>query len=407
MSIREVNSHRVLQYGNTNAERTKNNMIAKIKKDFSSNPSLRQVIRNGIETLNIIITDNSSNSTKKVDNIRSIIMHPDDVLNIGDLFDYNNKKWLTTSVEMFLDIYYKGLITECNNTLRFYKSGILYNIPCIFSDGNPNMEEGKFISLPSGHYLLTIPSGVINKSDLNLRFILNGSPYDTVGINNATNGLVKIEIKDGTLNEKDDLTNGIAWNEGNPIHSYTIEILNGAEQTVKYGETLTLNVQVKDFGAIITPTPVLLFETSNGTVCTVNANGVVLATNSSGSTTVTVRLASDTNVFATITIIDAPSSVINYTYTLIGSALPDTSISYNQTKTYTATKYDNSNNIVSTQFLFQVLGSIPTDKYQLTILSDTQCSIKCLGYPYIITLRAMDLSNTQYVEKQINFKSLM
>jgi len=269
------------------------------------------------------------------------------------------------------------------------------------------MQEGKFMNLPIGHYLIYISTGTITKSAMNLRFLLNGSAYKIEGISDATNGIVKIEVTDGEIIEKDDLVNGIAWNEGqHPIYNYTIEILNGEEQTIKSGETLTLNIRVENDGILVTPTPELIYETSNGAICTVDDNGVVLATADSGSAVVTVKLASDINVSANITIKDSPSAVINYLYTLTGNVQPDTQILYNQIRTFTAVKYDSSNNIVPTEFLFSVVGDVPTDKYLLTVLSDTQCSVKCTGYVYTIILRAMDINGGQYIDKNIKLKSL-
>jgi hypothetical protein len=405
MSIREANANRVLQLGNTNAERVKNNMINLISREFSSSPSYHEVLRNNIPQGIQIIDENA---LTKNPNKKRVLCKPDEDINIGDDILWNSQHWLCTNVDSDKEIYAKGIIERCNNTLKFYKNQTLHSIPCIFTEISLDLQEGKFMNVPIGHYLVYIPSGIITKSDMNLRFLLNDSAYKIEGISDATNGLIKIELSDDEINVKDDLINGIAWNEGhNPNNNYTVEILNGAEQTIKYGETLTLNVRVENNGVLVTPTPTLTYETSDGTKCTVNSSGVILATNSAGSAIVTVRLASDTNISANITIIDSPSAVVNYSYTLTGNVQPDSQILYNQTRTFTAVKYDSSNNVVPTQFLFSVVGNTPTDKYLLTVLNDTQCLVKCLGYVYTITLRAMDISNIQFVDKNINLKSLM
>lgn len=398
--------------GTSLKDRQVNSVVDAINNDFKSSPSFFEVSINGGTTLTgVQIVDNSTNAANKVDYIRKIIMKPSDSISVGDIVDWDSKKWLVISAEKFSDLYWYGMMQECNNTLKFYKkqnqTSILFEVPCIFSDGSVSLEEGRFLSLPSGHYLITIPSGYIAKSDMNMRYIINDAPYKTFGINNATNGLVKIEVVDDSFNEKDDKINSIAWNIDNPQHNYTIDILNGAEQTIKYGESLTLNIQVKDFGDIVSPTPSLLFESSNGTICTVNQNGVITATNDSGSAIVTVRLASDTNISSSIEIDASPASQTNYTYTLIGNIQPDTQLNFNQTKTYVATKYDGSNNIIASQFLFQVVGDTPSSKYVLTKVNDNECTLKCMGYPYTIILRAIDINNSQYIDKIISFKSLM
>jgi hypothetical protein len=208
------------------------------------------------------------------------------------------------------------------------------------------------------------------------------------------------------LTVNDDFINQIAWNDTNPTHNYSIEVLNGAEQTVKYGNTLQLNVQVKDNGSVLSPTPSISYETSNGSVCTVDENGLVLATNDSGNAIVTVKLSSDTNISTSIKIISASSQVANNTYTLVGNMQTDTQISINQTKTYTANKFNNDL-VVDGQFTFSIIGNVPSSAYILTTINNNQCSLKCNASPYTVTLRAIDNNNGQYIDKIILFVNLI
>jgi hypothetical protein len=251
MGIREANALRVLQNGNTVADRTKNSLITSTNKDFESNPSYREVIRNTTENVGAIIADNSSNSASKVDNIRSIIMKPEDVLNVGDIFDFNNNKWICTSAEMFSDIYYRGMITQCNNILSFYKTHILFEVPCIFSDISIDLQEGKFMNLPIGHYLVYIPSGYISKSDMNLRFILNDSAYKIEGISNAVNGLVKVELTDDEITADDNLELGIAnWHSNQISENPILEeiVITPMDTTLTVAKKTTFNARFFDNG---------------------------------------------------------------------------------------------------------------------------------------------------------------
>lgn len=333
------------------------------------------------------------------------------VSGVGDLVKFDNEEWLVTSTNN-IDIIKSCVVTQVNNHISFYKTQIPLTIPCIIQTNGANylgMDDNKFIASPSGKYACICPDlGHITKSDLSLRFIINGSAYKIGGINNLSSGLIILELCDDVIHENDDLINGIAWNEGHHIiHDYAIEVLNGEEQTIQYGESLTLNVKVEDNGIVVNPTPALIFESSDGTVCTVNNSGVVLATNSSGNAIITVKLASNNTITKTIKIYATSEAQDNFNYIMSGNSQPDTFIKYNQTKTFTVTKYDNNNTVVPTQFSFDILGSTPSDKYLLTVLNDNQCIIKALGYPYVVTLRALDLNSGQFIDKQINLKSLI
>jgi hypothetical protein len=261
-NIREANSLRVLQQGNTVADRTKNSLIASINRDFTKNPSYREVIRNNTETLGVIITDNSSNATAKVDNIRSIIVKPNDVLNVGDVFDYNGHKWITTSAEMFSDIYYKGMITQSNHTLLFYKNKILRTLPCIIQTSGTNyldIAENRFLSTANGKYLCICPDlGYITKSDMNLRFLIKGSAYKIGGINNLLNGLIVLELVDDKIIADDNLDLGIANWGSNQLNAFpdnnstTTVTLTPSDTTLMLGRTLELTAHayvnnVEDF----------------------------------------------------------------------------------------------------------------------------------------------------------------
>ena len=46
------------------------------------------------------------------------------------------------------------MMQECNNTLRFYnKTGILFTVPCIFTDISIDLHEGRLMNLPIGHIM--------------------------------------------------------------------------------------------------------------------------------------------------------------------------------------------------------------------------------------------------------------
>lgn len=411
MSEFDLYRSRMSAYGSTIKEGRTKAIIAGINSTFEDSPSYHEIKINDIDR-GVQILD--ENAITKNPNKKRVLCKPDEDINTGDDILWNSQYWLCTNVDSDKEIYAKGIIERCNNTLKWQTStGEIKEYPCIITDKTSVYSDGlytnKFITLGDDQILVTIQNNSdIIQLEVDKRFIFNHSKNDIYKLSKIQSlvqeGILYLTMTKDQYSANDRLDLNLA---DYVEKTYTIEILNGAEQTVKYGETLQLNIRVESDGVLVTPTPNLLFETSDGTVCTVDEDGLVLATNDSGSATVTVKLASDNNVYATINIKVSPSSVVNYNYTLTGNVQPDNQILYNQTKTFTAVKYDNLDNIVPTQFLFSVVGDTPIDKYQIIVINDTQCSIKCKGYIYTITLRAMDLDNNQYIDKQITLKSLM
>jgi hypothetical protein len=322
-------------------------------------------------------------------------------IHTGSIVEMENLTYLVTDDVKNNGAYKSTAILPSVFSITVYKNGNPLQIPIVVEGRirlySMGQDSTKYINVLSDEIIVYVPNNTDTETiDVDDVYKIGRRNYKIMTIQDVIkNGLLVIKME-VTLEEP-----------VIPVNIYTLEILNGAEQTVKYGETLQLNIRVESDGVLVTPTPSLLFETSDGTVCTVDEDGLVLATNDSGSATVTVKLASDNNVYATITIKASPSSVVNYNYTLTGNVQPDNQILYNQTRTFTAVKYDSLDNVVPTQFLFSVVGDTPIDKYQIIVINDTQCSIKCKGYIYTITLRAMDLDNNQYIDKQITLKSLM
>jgi hypothetical protein len=84
------------------------------------------------------------------------------------------------------------------------------------------------------------------------------------------------------------------------------------------------------------------------------------------------------------------------------------SIISNSTKTFVGNRKLNGVDMPNSQLDFELIpGVTPTTKYTFAIVNDTSCTIKCLGYPYTITLRCYDRSNRLlYIDKPILLKAL-
>jgi hypothetical protein len=219
-------------------------------KEFDDNFAYEKVKINTVDR-EVWISEktNSVNNTADL----KIISKPNETLNVGDSVYWKNEYWLITS--LFEDghrFYTKGYITKTNNTLRFYnKTTIsLVEVPCIFSDINLNLQEGKLINLPVGHYLVIIPSGYITKEDSYLRFLLNDSAYKIIGISTVTNGLTKIELIDDQITSDDNRELGIAnyYSHQSPTPIEDSISISPTDLTINKGSTkvFTATVTIND-----------------------------------------------------------------------------------------------------------------------------------------------------------------
>lgn len=241
-----------------------------------------------------------------------IITDVECVINVGSIVVLDSKKYVIVSKIVNNLAYKVTYMIECNNTLKFYKNTTLYSLPCIFSNNFLVLQESNnYINLQAGHYAITIPSGNITKEDLNLRFILNDAPYKVIGINNATTGLIQIEIADDAFTENDNRTLGIADYTQNQITREVYFIDGDLINKVNGDANFQLDVVCKDNGVINT-TPTKTFTSSNITVCTVTNAGIVTVVGTGDCViTATYQGATDTiNISVDIATADSRSIVL-------------------------------------------------------------------------------------------------
>jgi hypothetical protein len=301
-----------------------------------------------INTVKREVQISGSSNTLNNDKL-NIISLPNETLDIGDSVKWNNEYYLITHIKPYKIIYSKGEMQKCNNTLKVYKNGILYQVPCIFGDGDISISENKFLSLASGHYLITIPSGYIEKSDLNLRFILNDAAYKTIGINNSINGLVKIEVVDDDFIVDDNRELGIANYYSNQVIS-EILILNGEYIKKYFGDVpFQINVECKENG-IVVDNPSVYYISDNEMVCTISETGLVTL-NGTGITNIRVIF---NNIEDVITIESNVVSQDNYNIVFTPS---DTTIKANRSLTLNAMVTNNGINDTLKQVGFEITNA--------------------------------------------------
>ena len=375
---------------------------------------------------------------------KKIHMPINTIVNTGSIIEWEGNKWIIVSNIDNLQAYKTASMIKCNNnTLQFYDStSTLHQIPCIVTKGSISLDEQKIISTLDSEIAVQISNTSITRQiPMNYVFKIGLRNYTVVNIDDITvNGLLLIKMVYSEVSQ--------------PIPTYTISILNGNNIQADKNNTLQLQIQVNatvnNITTIVSPTPELIFNSSNDDICTVYSNGLctfhlesspswdlstivdeemildldetyeltadgkfllndLFGSDAVPGVVVSVKLASDESVvgFVNIDVYDVPMD--NFTYTLVGNILPDTEIKSGSTKIYTAHKSNNGVEVVGTEFDFSIIaGSTPSSAYTfVSALSGNSCSIKCNSYTYYVTLRGTDVVNGEIVEKVIKLRSVM
>lgn len=330
----------------TSTQRIQDQIKSDITNDFQDSPSY---LLADIKDLNgttlskgVQVVDDNSLKNKTSDS-KKILMQPNDVIKAGYEVNFNSNNWICISDDEVIGIYEKGLIQKSNYILKWLNnSGSIIQQPCIIEDytaRTQSLNENKFLVVGDGILNLTVPR---NTETLKLiedkRFLIGNNPltikaYKLVKVNDVTFGLIRLVLNQCELSVNDNKTLGIA--DYNNLPSYIIEILNGTTANIQQTTTLQLNVVVKNSGVIVSPPPTLVYI-SNNTNCTVNSSGLVTGS-LIGSSTISVKLASDLSVVDNIAVTVVTLPVDNFTVDITGV----TAIPINQTKNYSCSFKNN------------------------------------------------------------------
>ncbi len=159
-----------------------------------------------------------------------------DVL-LGDIFEFNNYRWLVINTSNMRSITNSVLVQRCNAVLKFTESTPLssniISIDCIASKQIiKNLKDDQFIILPDNKLSVQIPNDILGEKIKwaekgGTRFLL-GKPYqnwkvqsyDNITLSRITHdnliksGIIKLQLELSQINSAyDDLVNGIAWQD--------------------------------------------------------------------------------------------------------------------------------------------------------------------------------------------------
>ncbi len=251
--------------GNTSKERQINDMKNLFSNHYKDSPSCRSAYFNG----STIATDIWVIDTNTY-GIKTILSMPDETFNVGDVVVYDDLIYLVITIDKDNSVQTKGQIELCNNTLSILKDNILHHVPCIIESNvrfqDLRVQETRFIVTPDDKITARIPNNEITK-DISRNLIFKLSDYDNykiISVNRVTEpGLIVLKFE------------YVA--EEAIEHNFVVEILNGDSIEIQENTNLQLNVEVKDNGNIMSPTPVVVYTSNDENICTVDDSGLVSA----------------------------------------------------------------------------------------------------------------------------------
>jgi len=328
----------------------------------------------------------------------------DSVVKTGSIVEYKNEKYIVVNAINNNEAYKSTRMMQCNNTLKFYKNHILFQVPCIVGKGNINMDENRFISITADEYILVCPN-ILDTSniDLNTRFILTGSAYQVLGIDNISSvGLLNIRVKEDSIVEDDNLSLGIANYYSNQIVD-GISILNASPIMLNVlGGTAQLLVECTRNSDLVV-TPIVTYVSSNINVCEVSSSGLITCIGT-GLSTITATYKGISVSIQVSGIVDVQD---NYSVSISGVDY----LKYNQVDDYTC-EFSNNGSPVEINGYWSILaddGISSTNLASITSSNYDSCIVKANNnsqYGYV-KLKAQNQSGGVYSMKRIRIKSLI
>lgn len=348
----------------------------------------------------------------KIPTIKTILMYPGIPLKTGDLITRSDDSiWLTQMSELNV-MYYRGKIEKTNHLLKWIdEHGLIQAHAAVLyfnARSNFGTAEDKIMNLPDGRRQVTLQ---YNQHTIKLRrddrFIFGDEAFKVIDYDYVSDeGLVNLSFESDQVHVEDDnLELGIA-NYKSKINNIQVEILNGEHLEIGVGESVRLNVEVKDKKGV-GYNEEIKYESSNPEIVLVDEFGLLTGI-TIGSAIVTVGTVYGVKSY--ISIQTEEILIPEYTANIQGS---DT-ISYGKSSSYQATFYENGN-IISTPCLWAIVGEDGTTVTSLATISnqiDSSCVVKAnnqqkSGY-VLLRVKNEDSQIGEIVaEKRIRIKSLL
>lgn len=380
--------------------------------EFLYNPDLQDSI--GYTQYKSWIYDGTED--RQVVGRKYIQMYPYDppILRLGDYvcWDYYNtgvkSTWLCVAIDSQTLYEQIGSIRLCTNEVRFYNQyGRLLKIPCVFED---KINSKKDITLANLKYINGITTIYMQlnsfseqlKPNQRLLFGRQGNwvafRVGSLGVNNFMNTefnnnnsahILELTMEGNYVNsEVDDIVNGIA---DVPTVSYE---LNLTSISGSIGETYTVEAQLIVNEEVVSTNFVI--SSSNQEVATTENSSVTLVAD--GESVITGYFVENPDVTFEIPVtVSSGTQVSNY-YVYFTPTVSD-GILQGSTTTYTATIYNNGEEVQNEYLVFTLSQSPSSDYFQFTSNSNNTFTItnkKMSKTPLVISYenKNLDISGT-------------
>jgi hypothetical protein len=386
--------------GETFKDRQINSLKDAILEDFEDSPSFHSVKINDIDRGVQILDENAIN---KNPNKKRVLCKPDEDINTGDEIFWKNKYWLCTNVDSDKEIYAKGIIEKCNNTLKWQTStGEIKEYPCIITDKTSVYSDGldtnRYITIGDDQILITIQNNFDTiQLEVDKRFIFNHSKNDIYKLSKVQSliqeGILYLTMTKDQFGVNDNLDLNLADYVQN---NFVVTITNGDTVSLNISDTLQLVCELRNNGVVV-ENPTITYQSSDITKATVSSTGLITAI-STGVVTIT---ATSNNVNDSIEVTVEEVVADNYSIGITGS----NSIYQGQSKSYSCVVYNNGLP-VSKDCIWSVNDStLATITSQTTISCVIKGSTSMLGN---FILRAEMVEDSEvYQELSIQVKSII
>ena len=264
------------------------------------------------------LIQDTENSYKKPNMEKKIIMAPGQSVREGDYIHWSNDRNVpvTESNQGYLMI----AISEDDEYPEINKAKIVRTgrFPLKWRDRNGNIQswgcaifgtrggkgydEGKILFLPEEQlYIYVQRNDNTETLEINTRFIFGKqafrlSLYDNY-TGNINNTLLKLTLDQDTVDDRDDLTNRIAWNPWHDLN-YNVEILND-EIEAQIGDTIQLNAQLLYGGEVVSGG--LTYRSNDTSIATISDTGLITCV-ANGTTSIDVLYSENQNISQSINI---------------------------------------------------------------------------------------------------------
>lgn len=173
-----------------------NTTKTKIKNNFIDSPSYFPAKR-GSEDVNIWLYEKSSQSSR-IDFIKGIVVEPGKTLTLGEVFIVGSDKWLCIEIDPLHEVYYKGNVRLCNQTLTlvtsttriqtgtdslgrpiYSETPVLTSWDCIAESKVVSADLNSAINLPEGKIYIQVPYSALIQENMefdmwNAKFKITG-----------------------------------------------------------------------------------------------------------------------------------------------------------------------------------------------------------------------------------------